>query len=688
MAEEAKPRSSVLGLGAAVLTRPSTPSARTTPQIEMVETYQELRTLLQSQEERLTTRLEVARRQREEWSTKQERLLRQSLHRQRRLEDGLSEIRELVAKQQDQVDEVVDGLRSVVLEKQVARHLETQGLESIAPDVSVAAHDMTKSTPPNLPQFQGNGQGPHVAAQEVLVVSQKGAIEGDAMLRRKLGFCARVKHCVHGFLSRTFVPSDKTWYEVMWGDYSSTALGGVVTSRSWDVVCAIVICINGASLGFASQKALDDRKEGSTESTIAESIFFIFYLFEVVARLYAFRMHFFTNSEKRWNVFDLFLLFSSAYDLWIQWRQVLQKNEEIDGTVSGNIKLMRLLRLLKMLKMLHIVRVMRFFRELRLMIYSIFASVRALFWSMLMLILVMYFFGLCFFQAATSHATAVLSDVDKAENQTLAELEARDQLADLLRHWGSVGKCMVSLYMAVTGGHDWGPLAEPLREVGPITYGLFLFYIAFVTFAVLNVLTGIFVDAAMQVADLDREKVISAEIQKEQSVADDLRTLFHDIDADKSGAITWEEFENVLNDDVVRAYFLGLDLDMTEARELFRILDDNGRNKVKVEDFINGCMKVKGVAKSVDMLGIVYDTKENLCQIEHFMTWLEESFSELHCFFERLGAGKSVVQPLSRRRRMLQQMHHMQRTASGQGATSATATRGPMQTHTAILPRE
>ena len=66
---------------------------------------------------------------------------------------------------------------------------------------------------------------------------------------------------------------------------------------------------------------------------------------------------------------------------------------------------------------------------------------------------------------------------------------SKSQRADILEYWGSVFRCMRSLFQAITGGDDWTIFADPLTGAGYHYYLLFMFYIAFITFSVLNVLT-------------------------------------------------------------------------------------------------------------------------------------------------------------------------------------------------------
>ena len=94
-----------------------------------------------------------------------------------------------------------------------------------------------------------------------------------------------------------------------------------------------------------------------------------------------------------------------------------------------------------------------------------------------MLSLMLYIFGVIFLSAVRQVLTEdnlnpYLTDAEKAE---------------LISNWGSVAGCMLSPYMAITGGEAYA-LGEPLKHAGDHFYLLYLFYIAFLSFAVLNVL--------------------------------------------------------------------------------------------------------------------------------------------------------------------------------------------------------
>mmetsp|Transcript_84379 Transcript_84379/g.149013 ORF Transcript_84379/g.149013 Transcript_84379/m.149013 type:complete len:198 (-) Transcript_84379:105-698(-) len=118
----------------------------------------------------------------------------------------------------------------------------------------------------------------------------------------------------------------------------------------------------------------------------------------------------------------------------------------------------------------------------------------------------------------------------------------------------------------------------------------------------LNVLMGVFVDRASEISHLDRDLVIQSEMDRTDAFYVEMKKVFNEADTDSSGRITWEQFQNYLEREDVQAYFATLQIDMMETRELFRLLDTANAGSVTIDEFIFGCLRVKGLAKSLDLL--------------------------------------------------------------------------------------
>lgn len=368
-------------------------------------------------------------------------------------------------------------------------------------------------------------------------------------------------------------------------------LGRVLNHPACDMMCGMVIACNSITMGYSAEMQIQWGLEhiGGEEWNQTDWLknigyFFVtFYFFELLLKIAVFKRNFFTCDIWEWNVFDLVLVALGAYDL----------TNEVFGLGSGmDVTWIRLLRLLKMLKMLRVVRLMRFFKELRRMMASIAGTMSTLMWSMLMLFLMVYIFGLCFLQAVIGY----LADT-KPENIDLESLELMKQ------YWNSVMQACLSLFFAVTGGADWEVLGAPLWLCGEYYYMLFIFYICFSAVAVLNVLTGMVVDATIRVGEEDENSVVeemseSPQVRKFKAVLRDLSV---------SQSIDKESFEHALDTEQAAEFMKKIEVTKADCRHAFaRITMETGKTQgsVFLEDILEGCLRIKEDMKGIDMVAM------------------------------------------------------------------------------------
>lgn len=417
-------------------------------------------------------------------------------------------------------------------------------------------------------------------------------------------------------------------------------LAAIVFSKRFESTCATVILFNAVLLGMSSDYAMSHiaQPEHPTMAGV-EFGFTCFYFVEVNMRMIVIGCEYFKNADWRWNWFDLALVIMSAWDLLESRVQELQS-----GSAMKNLSFLRMLRLMKMLKLLRMIRLMRMFRELRLILHSVLGCVQAMFWAMVLILTISYMFGICFLQACTSYY--------ESEGKEAVSPSTQDAIDE---HWSSVGSSMLSLYMAATAGKEWSVLAAPLREVGFIFYLLFLVYIAFFAFVVMNTVTGLFIEATMQNSEKDQQMIIQMELEKKGQYIDKLQAFYDEMDDDQDGEISFEEFSRHVNTPEMRAFARSLEIDVLDAKQFFCILSDHGRRSVDVETFVVGCIKLKGAARSMDLMDLVYAFRDadNAARahqetvVEMFDT-VDQSLKQTMKVLSRLGSkSKSHDRPSS-----------------------------------------
>merc|ERR1712032_1227853 len=146
-------------------------------------------------------------------------------------------------------------------------------------------------------------------------------------------------------------------------------------------------------------------------------------------------------------------------------------------------------------------------------------------------------------------------------------------------------------------------------EIGSWYGVMFSVFIVFVCFGALNILTGIFVASTGDLYKYDHELVIQEELSQQESVINQIRSLFTEIDTDKSGTISFQEMKAHLQDRRVQAYFSVLQMNVTKAEGLFKLLDKDGDGAISIDEFIMNCLRLKGNARSIDMVSMLAEHK-------------------------------------------------------------------------------
>jgi hypothetical protein len=390
----------------------------------------------------------------------------------------------------------------------------------------------------------------------------------------------------------------------------------IARSFTFKLVAMLAIFFNTVWLGVAANQETklkyeklesgDYDRDLSKALDYPEYVFTVWFTLELLIRLCAEGVDFVKGTEKAWNLIDSFLVTNSYVQM------ALQSNT--------NLSFIRVLRVFRLARVVKVIKAVPFLKNLRTMVFSILNSFLNLLWALLVMILEIFMFSL-FFQYG------IIGYVDDAAGGSDAQISTAGEMKD---SFGTLFDTMVALVASVTGGNDWMMYATLLRECkfGEVYLLAFIFYICFTVVGLLNVVTGIFVDSA--VCTRTEDEVVETWRAEHFSTVETLRSIFKAGDVDESGSMTLKEFRAHLLDPWVRAYFSGLEIDPSDAVSIFTLIAREDSDEVNIDEFVAGVMKLKGHAKSVDVLTLMYDSARQTAQLNKFMNYVEEQLGHFH----------------------------------------------------------
>jgi len=132
------------------------------------------------------------------------------------------------------------------------------------------------------------------------------------------------------------------------------------------------------------------------------------------------------------------------------------------------------------------------------------------------------------------------------------KLSAADEIF-LKDRFGQLGDSVYSLLASVLGGADWETYRQHINKVHAVYSWMFVFYILFAQLALLNVVTGIFVDSLQTAARKDKQEMIQDEMKKDGLLRADLEKAFCEASQDESN-MPINQLTEYLMDGHVKAY--------------------------------------------------------------------------------------------------------------------------------------
>lgn len=376
----------------------------------------------------------------------------------------------------------------------------------------------------------------------------------------------------------------------------------IVSSHAFEMMSASAAILNAVWVGIQTDYTARFRtKHHPPIYQAIDSLFCWFFVTELALKIMAKGRSFFCKpSEAKWNLFDTIVVGSQLLE--VVFNSIVQEapgHHHLDGSAFT------VMRMLRMVRILRVARVASTFSELRKLVMSITASLVPLSWTLLLIFLMTYMFAIMITHIVTDHLLTA--------HKLGHELERGPELEEF---FGTLPRAMTTLYMIISEGIHWGEVMGPLVEEISMNFRpVICLYVAFQLFAMMNVITAYFVDAAMKTASEDERT----------EVADALLTAFANA-AKKKGidkqnmTISREDFYKYIDHEALEDFCDRLQIDPDDADLIFDLIDGDMQGTLNTQEFLKGVARLVGPASAEMTARISFEQRQywrEASQIQH-----------------------------------------------------------------------
>merc|ERR1711972_171742 len=138
---------------------------------------------------------------------------------------------------------------------------------------------------------------------------------------------------------------------------------------------------------------------------------------------------------------------------------------------------------------------------------------------------------------------------------------------------------------------------------------------------------------------------VKIEMRKQERFLDEMVKLFQELDTNGSGSLSREELVRHFDDQRALAFFENLKLDITDVPLVFELIDLDNSGDLNVQEFVGGCQKLRGEARTLDVLVMQREIR----------SWIKQSSGFEHATDTRLQALQVQLDAMADRMGMMGQ---------------------------------
>eukprot|EP00930_Biecheleria_cincta_P055497 TRINITY_DN41817_c0_g1_i1.p1 TRINITY_DN41817_c0_g1~~TRINITY_DN41817_c0_g1_i1.p1 ORF type:complete len:660 (+),score=90.55 TRINITY_DN41817_c0_g1_i1:40-2019(+) len=343
----------------------------------------------------------------------------------------------------------------------------------------------------------------------------------------------------------------------------------LVRSAKFDTCMGVVIVLNicimvyEANTDASCYPEYEDRlSECKSHSDnipligILNYVFLMFYTIEAGVRVFVDQRDYIFNS---WNQLDTFLVV-------VGWMSAIMES-------FVNVSFLRVLRLSRLLRAM---RVLMSIRELYLLMTGFVTSLRAIFFG-----------AVCLFCALSLWAIIAV--------QVLHPVNASisyDGCERCSRGFQSVQSAILTFFQQTVAGDSWGQISMPVIEKAPWSGLILASVLISIGLGVMNLILAVIVERAAEARENDVETRLREKDAERRYNMLNLAKLCHEIDYNGSGTLSLDNFlEGMENSRQFAKLLKILDLEKSDIESIFHVLDMDKSGDVSYFEFCDAINK-------------------------------------------------------------------------------------------------
>jgi len=343
--------------------------------------------------------------------------------------------------------------------------------------------------------------------------------------------------------------------------------------KKFDNVMGFIIVFNVILMLLESDKRAGCYPEQCDDAAIVNMNRFLLGIYTIEASIRGFvdRNNYFWSA---WNILDFCIVTFG----WMDEILIIATN----GAGGGQaLSILPMLRILRVARLLRAVKWIRLYPELYIMIRGFFGAMKAMFWGLVLIIVLLMFWSLI--------ALEVINPI----NQEMLDAQDPDNIF-CREAFGSVFNASLLFFQTLVAGDSWGACIVPIIKYNKPSFVLFAAALVCVSLGFMNLILAVIVDNATSARDSDKEEVVRQKKAEEAAAIRKWKDVIASIDEDKSGSISEKELLSAFEIPEVRHQLDVMGLDENDLHNLFKMLDQDGSGDLDYDEFINAFLKAQG----------------------------------------------------------------------------------------------